>query len=439
MTSKKKPKCKNKEASKENKSSETEFRLQATTFFLTYKGSSDSGQKITKQQLANYLLNQNPNDRMLKPIKHLVCEQTYEDGTPHFHAVLVYQKRKQVLDPTFYDYKTIHPNIQTMRNMKAALQYVYKEDKEPLTNMDIVQQKRVARAKDTSSLYELLQQQMLKDPLHFDVDGYCATHGIFKQIYKANYAKAINLIRRAQPAYARKALKQNKNGIKLITPTLIEQKFTNAEIQQYFSHECYQKIVSHINQIYKYPNKNQTTQAPLKTRHLLIVGGPDIGKTSLIYHRANSVDSHPGLAHYYPVYYLSVGQKYFPPYRSYDYSLVNWQQFTIVSDMFPKSGYARLLNYLDGSVSALPQKGRPPAQRQDNPKHILTSNRTLTQHINKTFKSPQALTLAHANLPARIDCVVVPEGRSLHFLRKLFVSADQSNTNCEAKSNESIF
>jgi GTPase SAR1 family protein len=158
---------------------------------------------------------------------------------------------------------------------------------------------------------------------------------------------------------------------------------------------------------------------------LLLVGEPDSGKTSLVYHRANSTYPYNGLAHFYPTYYLAIGQKYFPPYKSYDYSLVNWQQFTIVSDMFPKSGYARLLNYLDGSVSALPQKGRPAVQRQDNPKHILTSNRTLVQHIQKTFNSPQALALSLNNLPARIECVVVPDGKNIHFLRKLFVAENK--------------
>ena len=290
--------------------------------------------------------------------------------------------------------------------------------------MDLVQQKRAARAKDSSSLYELLQQQMLKDPFHFDVDDYCAKHGIDKEIYKANFSKALTLVKRMQPAYARKALKQGKTGIKLITPGLIVQKLNEAQLAQYYSHQCYQRIINHVNEINLFPNKDVASQAPLKTKHLLLVGGPDIGKTSLVYHRASTIDPYPGLAHFYPTYYFSIGQKYFPPYRSYDYSLVNWQQFTIISDMFPKSGYNRLLNYLDGSVSALPQKGRPPVERQDNPKHILTSNRTLEQHICKTFHSKPSRVMARNNLPARVECVVVPPGKQVHFLRKLFVKND---------------
>ena len=399
----------------------TAFRLQSKTYFLTYKGTNASGQKITKQLLANYLLKDNPSDIKLKPIKYLICEQMYDDGTPHFHAILVYSKRKQITNQYAYDYLGIHPNIQTMRNMKAALQYVYKEDPRPYTNMDIVSQRRAARAKDTSSLYQLLEQQMLKDPFNFNMDTYCATHGIYKQIYKANYAKAIALLKRAQPAYARRLLQQ-KPGIKLITPELISAQLDPAQIKQFYSHPCYQKIVDHINQIHKYPNYNVQTMAPSKTPHLLIVGDSSIGKSALVDHRPDATYPYPGLMHYYPCYHLSIGQRFFPPYSSFDYRMVRWNQFTIDSDLFPKKSYHKLLDYLEGAPSALPQKGNPPVQRQDNPKHILTSNRTLQQHICKTFKSQQSRAMSRRNLGTRIDCVVVPKGKNIHFLRKLFVT-----------------
>ena len=420
MKKNKKSTLEKKEVFKENKPTIKAFVLQGKTFFLTYKGISDSGQKLTKNALEHYLIKQNKNDRKVRPEKYLICQQMYDSGEPHFHVILIYSIRKHITSPDYFDYLGIHPNVQTMRNLKAALQYVYKQDPNPITNMDVVQQKRVARAKDNSSLYQLLEQQMLKDPFQFDLNAYCAQHGLHKHIYKANYAKAITLIKMAQPAYARMILKA-KPGIKLITPTLINKHLNQAQKMQFYSDSCYQKIIDHINEIHKYPNKDPESQAPLKTKHLLMTGGPDIGKTSLINHKANDIDPYPGLAHYYPTYYFSVGQKYFPPYRSYDYSLVNWEEFTIASDMFPKSGYNRLLNYLDGSVSALPQKGRPPVQRQDNPKHILTSNRTLQQHIRKTFNSPEALSLALKNLPARVENIIIPDGKSIHFLRKLFV------------------
>ena len=181
-------------------------------------------------------------------------------------------------------------------------------------------------------------------------------------------------------------------------------------------------IVDHINEIHKYPNRDLSTMAPSKTPHLLIVGDTSIGKSALVDHRSTPRYPHPGLMSYYATYHLSIGQKYFPPYKSFDYRLVRWNQFTIDSDMFPKKGYNRLLDYLEGAPSALPQKGKAPVQRQDNPKHILTSNRTLEQHICKTFSSKESRDMSRRNLGTRIDCVVVPKGKNIHFLRKLFVS-----------------
>ena len=417
----KKKKVQGKEGRKEEKLAIKKFVLASKTYFLTYKGSSPFGEIFTKQSLANFLVYNNVFDRKVKPVKYLICQQMYDDGTPHFHVILVYDRRKRVERPDYYDFRGIHPNIQTMRNMKAAIDYVHKQDPNPLTNMDILQQRRVARACHTSSLYQLLQQQMLRDPFRFDVDDYCASNGIFKQIYKANYSKAITLIKRAQPAYARKILRQ-KPGIKYISQELISQRLTPQENVQYYRHPCYAKIIDHINQIYTYPNQGPESMAPSKTRHLLLVGQSSIGKSALVDHRPTVQHPFPGLMHYLSCYHMSIGQKFFPPYRSFDYRLVRWNQFTINSDMFPKSGYNRLLDYLEGAPSALPQKGRAPVERQDNPKHILTSNRSLQQHICKTFHSQQSRALARMNLGSRIDCVVVPRGCSIHFLRKLFVS-----------------
>ena len=416
----KKSNSKRKGVPKGEKPFNTAFRLQAKCYFLTYKGISDSGEKIDKNSLANYLVKQNPNDLKLRPVKYLICQQMYDSGQPHFHVILTYSKMKQIANPHYYDYLGIHPNVQRMRNMKAALEYMYKQDPHPVTNMDIVSQRRVARASSTKSLYELLLEQMKEDPLRFDIDDYCVKHDLDKQIYKADYRKALTLLKRMQPAYARAHLRQ-KPGIEFITPELISSRLDERELAQFYSHPCYQKIVDHINLIHMYPNRDESTMAPSKTPHLLLVGDASIGKSALVDHRPTGQHPYPGLMHYYPCYHLSIGQKFFPPYRSFDYSLVRWNEFVIDSDMFPKKGYNRLLDYLEGAPSALPQKGRPPVQRQDNPRHILTSNRTLEEHICKTFNSEQSRAMSRRNLGTRIDCVVIPKGHSIHFLRKLFV------------------
>ena len=399
------------------------FRLSSKVYFLTYKGISDSGQKITKQTLVNYLLFQNSNDVKLYPEKYLVCEETYENGTPHFHVILMYPKRKDITIQSYYDYLGIHPNIQVMRNMKAALDYVYKEDLNPITNMDIVQEKRIARAKDSSSLYQLLQQQMKKDPFNFNVMQYCDQHNIFKQIYKTNYSKAISLVRFAQQARCHSIL-TNLPGIRLITRPLIQSVLTDSELSEYDSWNGYQKIIDHINQIVNYPNKNAHTRLPPKTLHLYLVGDSDIGKSSLVNWISSEEFGNPGLQHYFSTYYLNVSERYFPPYTTYMSSIVYWDEFVINSSVFPKKRYNELLTYLSGSPTQIPIKGRLPVRRIDNPKHILSSNLTLDQQVKSAFKSEQSQVKALMNLRSRLDQIIIPKGKSIHFLRKLFVKKE---------------
>lgn len=421
MVQKKKANSKEKGIPKGNKQTSTQFFLQGTTFFLTYKGISDSGLKLEKNGLANYLLNQNPNDLKLRPFKYLVCMQTYDDGTPHYHAILIYEKRKQITRQSYYDYLGIHPNIQTMRNMKAALDYVYKEDTDPVSNMDIVQEKRVARAKDSSSLFELLDEQMKKDPFNFDYLMYCHNHNLFKEIYKTNYTKAINLLKGSQQATCR-ALLTNLPGLVPITRQHIESVLTPKELVKYDAFTGYAKIVAHINAITAFPNKSESSRLPNKTKHLYLSGPSDIGKSALVNHLPSEEHSAPGLDHYFSTYYLNVSERYFPPYTDYMSSLVYWDQFVIDSSIFPKRRYNELLTYLAGSPTQLPIKGRSPVRRYDNPKHIVTSNMTLKQQVDKTFNSPQSRSMALANLRSRFEEINIPKGYDLHFLRKLFNS-----------------
>ena len=284
------------------------FLLSSKTYFLTYKGISDSGQKLTKENLANFLLNQNLNDRSNKPEKYLICQQMYDSGQPHFHAILVYQKRKNIKHQDHYDYLGIHPNIQTMRNMKAALQYVYKEDPSPHTNMDIVQQRRVARAKDSSSLYQFLQEEMKKDPFNFDPISYCVVHNLDKEIYKANYSKALTLLKKVQQAQCNRLLFQ-KPGFKPITRTLIQQQLTPDQLKTYDSWPGYQTIVDYLNTA-----NTQRGNRQQKALNLLITGAPSTGKSALFWQR-NPLPGRTSVSNALALYPMGM-KDWFPEYKS---------------------------------------------------------------------------------------------------------------------------
>ena len=404
----KKLNTKGKEGSKGEKPSPKDFRLNATTYFLTFKGISENGEKITKKNLQNHLVNQNPNDRTIKPEKYLICQEKYESGQPHFHVILVYSKRKNITSPDYYDYLGIHPNIQIMKNMKAALQYVYKEDSSPLTNMDILQQKRAARAKDSSSLYELLQEQMRKDPFNFEVFKYCLDHNLSKQIYKANYSKAAHLLKKIQQAYCNKLL-CNKIGFRFIDRALIEQNLTVSELQIYDSWKGYQTIVNYLNIMTTEKGNRQQ-----KSMNLLITGPKSIGKSALIWQR-NPLQGRSSIVSHCSVYPMGM-KDWFPDYKSDIYHCIYWNQAKLTSYSFDI-----ILQMLDGSPVMLPSKGGG-HKKVDNPMIIMTSNMTLDQMIQQKFQYNKSYQqMASQNLSVRVQNVIVPKGYNLFILQKLLI------------------
>ena len=261
---------------------------------------------------------------------------------------------------------------------------------------------------------------MKKDPFNFDVLMYCQAHDLFKEIYKCNYTKALSLLKGAQEA-ACKASLINLPGLVPITRQLIVSRLTPKELAIYDSFPGYAKIVAHINAIVSHPNKTEASRLPNKTKHLYLSGTSDIGKSALVNHVPSADHGAPGLDAYFSTYYLNVSERYFPPYTDYISSLVYWDQFVINSSIFPKSRYNELLTYLAGCPTQLPIKGRLPVRRLDNPKHIVTSNMTLKQQVDRVFNSSQSRSMALVNLRARFQEVNMPKGYDLHFLRKLFV------------------
>lgn len=389
------------------------FRLVSKVYFLTYKGTSDSGQKISKESLAHFLLHQNKaTEKGLKPEKYLICQEMYDSGEPHFHVILMYEKRKEIKDPSHYDYLSIHPNITNMRNLKAALDYMYKEDPNPYTNMDILQERRKAKAKDSSSLYEFLREQMLKDPFNFDPIKFCVSHNLDREIYKANYAKALNLFKKTHTAYVNLYLSK-KPGFQPITRDLITSTLTAQELKVYDSWSGYQRIVDHLNiMIQKKGNRDP------KTPNLLLTGRPNCGKSALVWHPSPHSYFNPISAHC-SVYPMGM-RDWFPKYQSHVYHLIYWNEMTLSA--YP---YDLILQLLDGSPVQLPTKGGS-HKKIDNPLVLMTSNMTLDQMIEHKFgKKKDMLDLAKKNLPIRVDNIIIPKGYNLFILQKLFVPYDR--------------
>lgn len=92
------------------------FKFDSTTFFLTYPQSDFENDAIIRE---------------LNAICELAwaraCREEHEDGQPHTHVVGAFKRRFQSRNERVFDVSGRHPNIQSVRSIARALDYVSKE------------------------------------------------------------------------------------------------------------------------------------------------------------------------------------------------------------------------------------------------------------------------------------------------------------------------
>ena len=331
-------------------------------------------------------------------LEHLgVVRECHKDGTFHLHVYLQYVHRRK-LSPMHFDYLVKHPNVQIVRGLKQVLAYLSKEDTKPLFSKGFNPLYEVNKKQIESSPYSLLQQAMLDAPFSFEPHKWLADNNLTVAISKANWSKAISLVKKQQQIEVNRLL-TNKSGMKEITRDLIEQALSPDELEIYDSWDGYQVIVDYLNQVPLYGfNK------PHKLKNLLLVGRPNIGKTLL----ARKIRD------YVAVYSFGVSNWY-PRYQNWVYPMILWNQLYLRA-----MPYGQLLNVLEGEPTDLPYKGGSTLKR-DNQLIYMTSNMNLEQHVCSRFKTEDARALARANLSARIEQIQVPEDLDLFLLLKLIL------------------
>lgn len=93
------------------------FRVNAKNFFLTYPQCP-----LMKGDVYVALVNK------FGPIQYAcIASEKHEDGSPHIHVFLTFDVRKDVRNPRTFDIEDYHPNVQAIRNKRAALNYVMKD------------------------------------------------------------------------------------------------------------------------------------------------------------------------------------------------------------------------------------------------------------------------------------------------------------------------
>lgn len=105
-------------------SEEKKFRLNAKNVFLTY---SRTPEGLDKPALAGFLSLLEP-----APSYYRIAKERHRDGTPHLHALLLYDRKVNIRNARHYDFMGCHPNVGAARDVKGSFAYLTKDDEHPL-------------------------------------------------------------------------------------------------------------------------------------------------------------------------------------------------------------------------------------------------------------------------------------------------------------------
>lgn len=77
--------------------------------------------EFTKEELLGFL------SRIEGVAYAIACREVHEDGSPHFHAMVKFEKKKDIRNQRFFDFNGCHPNVQAAKNPSASINYCKKD------------------------------------------------------------------------------------------------------------------------------------------------------------------------------------------------------------------------------------------------------------------------------------------------------------------------
>ena len=376
-----------------------------------YTNSSESQLQLLKQQTLQFL-QQNQKHRHLQ--YYSIAVQRHLNNVPHLDILLLYEKSvKNSLNR--FDKYIKHGDLTTYRKInECILNYNYKYDKFPLTNLPQDNKKIINLHELKRDPYLFLYTKMKQDPLHFNLEQYVESSQLSEHI--SGWSGIKTKLKDMQQAAANLILR-NKPGFQLITRELIESQLSSDQLKLYDSWGGYQTIVNYLNQIPCYGYKR-----PIKTKNLLITGPPNCGKTTLFSNRYPQEGQTP-IANFVSIYPMAT-KDWWPRYKSETYKLIFWNEAKLTS-----YSYDILLRVLEGTQVDLPYKGGS-TLKYDNPLVVMTSNLTLQQMISQKFNyNSRYQQMANANLNVRVQNVILPQGYDLFLIQKLFLPLNTLSIN----------
>lgn len=141
----------------------------AKRYFLTYSQSGET----TKEEIRDFLINNHGAEW------YIIGREAHENGGHHIHAYIEWTRQKRIRDPGTFDYRGLHPNIQTVRSPVNCQAYCTK-DGDYIANMEITRGKRtygqiIASAGSAQEFMVAVEEAFPRDMvLHLDrITSYC--------------------------------------------------------------------------------------------------------------------------------------------------------------------------------------------------------------------------------------------------------------------------
>lgn len=262
--------------------------------------------------------------------------ELHEDGEPHLHIVVSFEKPLDVRKPDFFDcIGEKHGNYQVARNEKDVLNYVKKYDQEPLI-MGELPDGRTKMNKVTVEIDKLVKEGATTEQLVETYGSFLLLH--FKQVQ--SYMSVVRKINQD---------KQLKPWVK-------------------FDMESVSDLATLC--IMDWCNENIKRSRFLKQRQLFIHGRTNLNKTRFFVEHLK-----PHLRVYYPAH-----ENFFNDYEDGAYDL-------ILFDEFERKRYSEITFFnqiFDGSSCRLRTKGGT-VQKNDNLPVIVISNFSFSENFGQMY------------------------------------------------------